>query len=292
MRLPGPAVATMIDPPETPDSLRERWKSGIWKEALDAILAEAARTTRSISAEFLGSLSFPHNQGRLDLRGIPFYEPLDPKIYGYDKCPLRLCGDEYKNMDLSYATVRFYVGGTRITNCSFCKSTLESCTLSDCTISNCDFSHAFMPWLSIGKGACFVHTCFDHTKIRHDASIYGYANFEKCSFLNLDWRMLKLNRCLFNDCTFSGHLQKAHADCSSSHGLSAIRNCYLKLKYKGCNIFKNCSFDKLKFTRFSVENGSLFLLNCTGFPTYSLPSEEFRADRDFYSDDTKPEKIL
>jgi hypothetical protein len=100
--------------------------------------------------------------------------------------------------------------------------------------------------------------------------------------------MINFRRCLFKNCVFSGHLQKAHADSSSGHGLDAIRDYYLKLRLKGHNVFRNCSFDKLMVTQFSIEDGSLTLQNCTGFPTFALPSKEFRAHRDFYSDNTKP----
>jgi hypothetical protein len=278
----------MIAPSETPESLRERWKSGIWKKALDAILAEATRTTRTINSAFLESLNLPKFEGRLDLRGISFYEPIDSKIYGRDKCPFRLYGEGYKNIDFSYATVHFYVSATSITNCWFHEATLESCWFNDSTIFSCDFSHAFMPWFSASRETRFVRSIFDHTKIRHDARIYGYANFDECSFLNLDWSMIHFSRCLFNNCMFSGRLQKARSDCSASNGISAVRNFWSKLKHKGFNVFKDCSFDGLEIERFSVEDGSLTLIKSTGFPTYSLPSKEFRADRDYYSDNAIP----
>ena len=282
----------MMKPLETPESLRERWKSGIWKETLDAILAEAARTTRKISAEFLRSLNIPECEARLDLRGIPFFEPLDPRAHGHDKCPLRLYGDEYRDIDFSHAIMRFYLGNTKLTNLLFCDAILENCDIWDCEISRCSFNNAFMPWLGIARGTRIVNSVFDHSKIRHYAIVRGYASFEGCSFLKLDWRMINFSRCLFENCVFSGHLQKAHADSSSGHGLHAIIDYYSKLRYKGYNVFKDCSFDKLMVTRFSIEDGSLTLQNCTGFPTFYLPSKEFRSDRDFYSDNTKPKMIL
>jgi hypothetical protein len=162
----------MIDSSETPESLRERWKSGIWKDALDAILAEAARTTRSISAEFLESLELPRFEGRLDLRGVNFYEPLDPPTGGHDKMPFRLIGGEYKDVDFSHTCKNFYVSETKFNNCLFCHSTLESCWFYGCFVLNCSFIHASMSWFSASGRTHFVNSIFDYTRIRHDASIY------------------------------------------------------------------------------------------------------------------------
>jgi len=281
----------MIDSPETPESLRERWKTGIWKEALDAILAEAGSTTRKISAEFLRSLNTPEFAGRLDLRGIPFFEPLDPLAYGHDKCPLRLYGAEYRDIDFSHAVMRFHLDDTKLTNCLFLASTLESCSFWRSEIKSCLFSHSFMPWLSVSGGTNISHSFFDNTIIRHDASIFGYATFQACSFRNLDWRMVHFSCCLFGKCIFSGRLQKSDANCSSGDGFNIVCDYYRKIRYKGYNVFKDCSFDKLMVTRFSVKDGALTLQNCTGFPTYSSPNKEFCATKDFYSDNTRPKSI-
>lgn len=276
------------DTSETPESLRERWKSGIWKVALDAILAEAARTTRTISAEFLKSLNLPEFQGRLDFRGVTFYEPLDPPIGGHDKSHFRLAGSEYKDMDFSLADMNFYVGDTSITNCLFRESKLITLRIWKCTISQCDFSRAFMPWFSAGMGTQFVHSIFDHTIIRHHAEIYGYASFEYCSFLKLDWRMIHFRGCCFNDCVFTGHLQKSDAQRTFSQGVAAIRDFLKKLECKGYNVFVNCSFEKLTVTRFSIQGGALTLKDCIGFPTGTLPSKEGHTYLDYYSDNVKP----
>lgn len=273
---------------EPSDGLRMRWKSGIWNKALTAILLEAERATRIISADFLKSLGLPIFEGRLDLRGIPFYEVLDPPIGGHDRFHIQLAGAEYKDLDFSYADVNAYAGDTRITNCLFIQSTLTNFRNWNCVFMQCDFSRAFMPWFSATKGSRFIQSVFDDTKIRHHAEIAGYTHFLDCSFLNLDWRMINFRRCVFENIVFSGHLQNAHADRSGGHGIDALRDFMLKVQNKGYNVFRNCSFTNLLVTRFSVENESLTLLNCTGFPCYFLPSTEFRSDKDFYSESCKP----
>jgi uncharacterized protein YjbI with pentapeptide repeats len=276
---------------EISDDLRMRWKSGFWKEKLDAILVESARTTHVISAEFLWSLNTPQFEGRLDLRGIPFFEPIDPPMGGHDKFHLRLRGSEYKNMDFSHADMKVYVGDTTIKNCLFRESNMVPFRIWECQISQCDFSRAFMPWFEAGRGTQIVESVFDHSKIRHHASAFGYASFELCSFRDIDWRMFHFRGCRFTDCTFTGHLQKSYAEPTFSSGFDAIRDYCSKVKYHGHNVFVRCNFDKLKVTRFSVKPKALTLEDCTGFPTYSLPSNEGHLFCDFYSDNAKPKPI-
>jgi uncharacterized protein YjbI with pentapeptide repeats len=204
----------------------------------------------------------------------------------------RLTGSEYKDIDFSYADLIFYAGDTNITNCLFLESQLTGLRFWNCIILQCDFSHAFMPWFSAGRRTRFVQCIFDHTTIRHHAELFGYARFSDCSFLKLDWRMINFRRCVFEGCVFSGRLRNAHADCSAGYGFDAVRDYLLRLQNKGYNVFKNCSLANLTVIRLSVENGALTLNNCTGFPAYFLPSKEFRADKDFYSENAKSKTDL
>lgn len=279
----------MNDPSETPESLRQRWLSGTWKNALDAIFAEAAQTTRRISAGFLRSLNLPDFDGRLDLRGINFFVPLDPLIHGNDKSPLRLHGINFRDIDFSHAVMRFSAGETKLSNVLFCGAILEDFNTWDCVISTCDFSHAFMPWFSASRGTIFTNSKFDYTRIRHHASIHGYARFESCSFLKLDWRMIHFRGCCFSNCRFTGHLQKSYAQKTSSQGFAVFRDYLKKREYSGYNVFVNCSFGNLTVTRFSVQVSALTLKHCVEFPTSTLPSKEGRTYLDYYSNNVKPQ---
>lgn len=276
---------------ETPEHLTTRWQSGIWKDALNAILREAAQTTRRISAGFLRSLPLPQIDGRLDLRGVPFYEPIHPPIGGHDKGTFRLFGEEYRDIDFSYATMRFYSGDTKLTNSLFIGATLESCDFWNSDISFCMFNQAYMPWLGISRGTTILKSAFDHSKVLHYGSINGFALFQSCSFLELDWRMINFRGCRFSDCCFTGHLQKAHSQRPQSEGFGVLRNFLSKRRNDGYNVFLRCAFENLKVTRFSVQDGSLTMHDCTGFPTCSVPSKEGQSYKDFYSDNAKPRSI-
>jgi uncharacterized protein YjbI with pentapeptide repeats len=278
----------MIDPPDTPEALRERWKSGIWKVALDAILEEAARTMRSISAKFLKSLDLPKFEGRLDLRGVSFYEPYNLTRTSEAKGSFLLSGEDYLDLDFSHAVMRFSLSDSKLFNINFSNTMLEYCEYSDCTVDRCDFKRAFMPWFQVNRGAIFKRSIFDYSKIRHYACIREYAHFEECSFLKLDWRMIHFRGCCFNNCNFTGHLQKSDAERTLSHGFDAIRDYLKKREYKGYNVFENCSFEKLTVSRFSVQGGALTLKHCVGFPTSTLPSKEGRNYLDYYSENVKP----
>jgi uncharacterized protein YjbI with pentapeptide repeats len=278
----------MNAPFETPDTLRERWKSGIWKEALDAILAEAKRAKHRISAKFLNSLALPRFDSRLDLRGAPFYEPIDPPIRGADKRSFGFADDTYDRIDLSHALISFYVYDAKLNDCCFNGAAMTSCRFGSSHLLGCNFTGAVMPWLAIETNTVVTRCNFDYSKIRHDACVYGYASFEECSFQEIDWRMVEILGCRMTRCVFSGKLEKSKIKEPWGTGFQVIRDWFFKRKYKGYNIFDRCSFEALTVSRLSVREGSLVLNDCLGFPVFSTPSEEGPFYRNYYSDNTKP----
>lgn len=265
---------------QTPDALKERWSSGIWVDALRKIHEQASKATRLITFEFIANLNLPLFDGRLDLRGIPFFAPIEPPIRGADKSPLRFKGENLNRIDFSFSHIYVYVSDSAFRDCLFNGATLESSVIDDSNFLECSFCGAKFLWLSI-SGSSTIESCsFNRSQARHTSEIRGNARLLKCSFQEIDWRALEIEGLKAGQCSFSGKLHNSKIKKASQAGLvDRIK----ALVGGSSSVFEQCAFEKLQVIRLSIQDEAVRFVECSGIPKYLADSKEGSCFKDYYS---------
>jgi uncharacterized protein YjbI with pentapeptide repeats len=270
---------------ETPEFLKGRWDSGLWLNALNAIREEMDYSRRfKIDGDFLNNLGLPQINGRLDLRGIPFYVPLSPPIMGANMTPIRLKSNKLVDVDFSWSHMQFYMLKMEIENCVFIETQMDSCYFTHCKVSNSRFDNALLKASDFGGRSSFSECVFNGTKTRYSGVISKFANFKNCSFLNLDWRAMEFAACQFENCIFSGKLANSKIIKFSPYEFYDKIRAFL---FGGLAKFTKCDFSDLNVKHLSIENGALITEECIGFPGFKVESKEGRNYFDYFSKSPK-----
>ena len=266
---------------ETLEQLKDRWNSGIWLKALNAI-REKMDTGRPyrISKNFFNSLGLPQINGRLDFRGSPFYVPLSPPIMGRTMTPIKFISNDIADIDFSWSHMQFYMIDMQIENCVFMETQMDSCDFLRCKVTNSHFDNARLKASSFVERSIFSGCVFNGTKIRYSGVISDYANFQHCSFLNIDWSSMEFGACQFEDCLFSGQLMKSKIYRFHPYGFYYIIRFFL---CGGVAKFIKCDFSALNVKRLSIVNRALITEECIGFPSIKIESKEGRNCFDYFS---------
>lgn len=279
----------MNESPINAETLKARWNEGEWFSQLKAIRSHAEKHSYVLDTAFLRSLGLPEHDGRLDMRGVPLFIPWDPPRWNLDKTGVRLHDDALTSADFSDAHLhRTYFIGTSISDCLFRRAQLEECCWNTAHIRSCDFSGSRLTWLCVEDRSSISDCFFDGSKMRHSSVICGHSIIHHCSFRSIDWRTLELNACEFRECVFSGKLEKSQLRPPIRSRLTKVFEVF-RTRGGASTVFDGCDFTELAVKQFSVYEGAMLLLECSGFPTYKTPDTEWVNSYSYHSEGHKTE---